>query len=105
MGVVSVVAIITTKPGKRDEVLTAAKANLAAVRAEDGCIEYVPHIDTEGMGSFQTEFGSDTFVFIEKWASKEALGAHAVAPHMKAYAAKVGDLLESRVIHVISDAT
>ena len=104
MSVVSVVAIITTKPGKRDEVLAAARDNLAAVRAEDGCIEYVPHIDTEGMGSFQTPFGPDTFVFIEKWASKEALGAHAVAPHMKAYAAKVGDLLENRVIHIISSA-
>jgi quinol monooxygenase YgiN len=104
MSVVSVIAIITTKPGKRDEVLAAARANLATVRAEDGCIEYVPHIDTEGMGSFQTPFGPDTFVFIEKWASKEALGAHAAAPHMKAYAAKVGEMLESRVIHIVSSA-
>ncbi len=104
MSVVSVVAVITTKPGKRDEVLAAFRNNLAAVRAEDGCIEYAPHIDTEGMGSFQTEFGPDTFVVIEKWESKEALGAHAVAPHMKAYAEKVGDLLESRVIHILSSA-
>ncbi|MFP6747775.1 MAG: putative quinol monooxygenase [Alphaproteobacteria bacterium] len=104
MSVVSVIAIITTKPGKRDEVLAAARANLATVRAEDGCIEYVPHIDTEGMGSFQTPFGPDTFVFIEKWESKEALGAHAAAPHMKAYAAKVGEMLESRVIHIVSSA-
>ena len=34
MSEVSVVAIITTKPGKRDEVLAAARANLPAVRKE-----------------------------------------------------------------------
>ena len=37
---IHVVALITTKPGKRDEVLEAARLNLDAVRSEDGCIEY-----------------------------------------------------------------
>ena len=41
---------------------------------------------------------------IEKWASMAALRAHAAAPHMAAYGAKVKDMLASRVIHILSPA-
>ena len=102
---IHVVAIITAKPGQRQKILEAARANLAAVRAEDGCIEYEPTVDAQGLGSFQTKFGDDTFVFIEKWRDAAALKAHAAAPHMAAYAAKVKDMIASRVIHVLSSAT
>ncbi|MEM7748579.1 MAG: putative quinol monooxygenase [Pseudomonadota bacterium] len=101
---IQVVAVITTKPGKREEVLTAFRANMPAVHAEDGCIEYAPAVDADGFGSFQTPIGSDTFMVIEKWASADALKAHAAAPHMKEYAGKVKDLLESRVIHILESA-
>ena len=101
---IHVVAVITAKPGKRAEVLKAFKANVPAVLAEDGCIEYGATIDTEGMGSFQTKCGPDTFIVVEKWASADHLLAHGAAPHMAAYVKKVKDLLESRVIHVLSDA-
>jgi quinol monooxygenase YgiN len=101
---IHVIAIITAKPGMRDAILTEFRGNLAAVRAEQGCIEYGPAIDTEGMGSFQTAFGPDTFLAIEKWADKAALKAHAAAPHMAAYAAKTRDMIASRVIHVLSPA-
>jgi quinol monooxygenase YgiN len=101
---IHVIAIITAKPGQRDNMLAAAKANIPAVLAEHGCMEYGPAIDAEGLGSFQTKFGPDTFVFIEKWSDAAALKAHAAAPHMAAYAAKVKDLIASRVIHVLSPA-
>jgi quinol monooxygenase YgiN len=101
---IHVVAIITAKPGQREKVLEIARGNLAAVRAEDGCIEYGFTIDAEGLGSFQTKFGPDSFVFIEKWRDAAALKAHAGAPHMAAYAAKVKDMLASRVIHVLAPA-
>ena len=99
---IHVVAIITAKPGLRENVLEAFRANIPAVRAEDGCIEYGPATDAEGVGSFQTKFGVDTFVVIEKWRDRAALKAHAAAPHMAAYGAKVKDMLASRVIHVLS---
>jgi quinol monooxygenase YgiN len=102
---IHVVAIITAKPGKREAILEAFRANIPAVRAEDGCIEYGPAIDAEGLGGFQTKFGADTFVAIEKWRDTNALKAHAAAPHMAAYAAKVKDLIASRIIHVLSPAT
>ena len=34
---IHVVAVITAKPGKREEVLAAFRANVPAVRAEKGC--------------------------------------------------------------------
>ena len=104
MSVVHVVAIITTKPGKRGDVLDAFHANIPNVHAEDGCIEYGPTIDTTGVGGIQTEIGPDSFIVIEKWESLDHLKAHAVSPHMAKYAAKVRAMLESRVIHVLSPA-
>ncbi len=99
---IHVVAIITTKPGKRAEVLTAFHANVPAVHAEDGCIEYQPVVDAEGFGSFQTKLGPDTFMVIEKWRDAAALKAHSTAPHMAAYGAKVKDMVANRVIHVLA---
>jgi quinol monooxygenase YgiN len=99
---INVVAIITAKPGMRAQILEAFRANMPAVHAEAGCIEYAPHVDAEGAGSFQAKFGPDTFVVLEKWESLEALGAHARSPHMAAYAAKTRDMIASRVIHILS---
>jgi quinol monooxygenase YgiN len=101
---IHVIAVITAKPGQREAILEAARANMPAVHAEQGCIEYGPAVDTDGLGSFQTKLGPDTFMVIEKWESVEALKAHSAAPHMAAYAAKVKDLIASRVIHVLSPA-
>jgi quinol monooxygenase YgiN len=101
---IHVVAIITAKPGMRAAILREFHANMPAVHAEKGCIEYGPTIDTPGMGKFQTSFGPDTFVVIEKWESAEALKAHAAAPHMATYAAKTKDMIANRVIHVLSPA-
>jgi quinol monooxygenase YgiN len=101
---IHVIAIITAKPGQRDAILREFRANIQAVRAEDGCIEYGPATDAEGIGSFQTRFGGDTFVVIEKWRDAAALKAHAGAPHMAAYSGKVKDLIASRVIHVLAPA-
>ena len=103
MSRVHVIAIITTKPGKREEVLANFNANVPAVHAEDGCIEYGAVIDCEGVG-FAKAFGPDTFLVVEKWASLDHLKAHAVTPHMKAYSEKNKDLLADRTIHVMSDA-
>ena len=101
---IHVVAIIPAKPGLREAVLKEFRANMPAVHAEQGCIEYAPAVDADGLGSFQTKFGPDTFVVIEKWESIEALKAHSAAPHMAAYAARTRDLLASRVIHVLNPA-
>jgi quinol monooxygenase YgiN len=99
---IRVVAVITAKPGRRDELLAAFRANVPAVRAEKGCIEYAGHVDAAGVGPFQAKFGADTFAVLETWESPEALAAHIAAPHMKAYGQKTKDLIASRAIHVLS---
>ncbi len=104
MPMIHVIAIITTKPGQRDAVLKLFNANVPAVLAEEGCLAYEATVDTENAGPFQTAFGQDTFVVIEKWSSMAALGAHARSDHMKAYAASTKELTVDRVIHVLSPA-
>ena len=101
---IHVIAVITAKPGQREAILKEFRANMPAVRAEKGCIEYGPAIDAEGVGGFQAKFGPDTFVVIEKWESIDALKAHAAAPHMAAYAAKTKEMIANRIIHVLSPA-
>ena len=100
---VQVLAVITAKPGMRDQILAAYRDNLAAVHAEDGCIAYEAVVDVEGDTPF-AKFGLDTFVVVEKWASMAALQAHSVAPHMKSYAAKTKEWTAKRAIHVLKSA-
>ena len=99
---IHVIAVITAKPGKREEILAHFKANVPNVLAEAGCIEYGAAIDAEGALAIQAKWGADTFLVIEKWQSMGALKAHAAAPHMAAYAGKTRELIASRVIHVLT---
>ncbi len=99
---IHVIAVITAKPGKRAAILELFQANVPAVRAEKGCIEYGAAIDAEPALPIQKKWGADTFLVVEKWESMEALKAHAAAPHMTAYGARTKDLIASRVIHVLT---
>ena len=101
---VHVIAVITAKPGQRKTILTHFRANVPAVRAEKGCIEYAAAVDADPALAFQTKWGADTFLGIEKWESMDALKAHAAAPHMAAYGAKAKEFIASRVIHILQNA-
>jgi len=70
---IHVIAVITAKPGKREAILQAFRANVPAVRAEKGCIEYGAAVDADNALPFQTQWGPDTFLVIEKWDSMDAL--------------------------------
>jgi quinol monooxygenase YgiN len=97
---IHVVAIITAKPGNRDAILEAFRANMPAVHAEAGCIEYGPVIDAPNSPA---KYGDETFVVVEKWESMDHLKAHGASAHMQAYAAKTRDLLAERVIHFMEN--
>jgi quinol monooxygenase YgiN len=99
---IHVIAIVTTKPGLREAVLQAFQANVPSVLAEQGCIAYEATVDSNAGLQFQTPFGADAFVVVEKWESTAALKAHLIAPHMAAYGAKVRDMISNRAIHVLS---
>ncbi|MDA0275279.1 MAG: putative quinol monooxygenase [Proteobacteria bacterium] len=101
---VHVIAVITAKPGLRENILQLFRANVPAVRAEQGCIEYGAAVDADPALPFQTRWGADTFLVVEKWESMDALKVHAAAPHMAAYGAKAKEFIASRVIHILSPA-
>ena len=101
---IHVIAVITAKPGKRAEILQHFRGNVPNVHKEKGCIEYGAAVDAENALAFQTKWGPDTFLVVEKWESMEALKAHAAAPHMAAYGAKTKELIASRVIHILTPA-
>ena len=101
---IHVLATVELAPGKREAFLKEFHQLMPQVHAEAGCIEYGPAVDAESAPAFQTRIGADAFMVVEKWESMEALKAHAAAPHMAAYGAKVKELIASRVIHILSPA-
>lgn len=101
---IHVLAMITAKPGQRGEILRAFRANMPAVHAEEGCLQYEPVIDADHAGPAQAPLGPDTFCVVERWASMTALQAHAASPHMTEYGAKTRDLIATRTIHILSPA-
>ncbi len=102
---IHVVAVIKAKSGERDTILSAFKDNIAAVHAEQGCVEYRPVIDVANAGPIQTDIGPDSFMVIEKWETMEDLTAHAKSAHMAAYAQKVKELIAERSVHVLEDVS
>ena len=101
---VHVLALITAHAGMRERILEAWRANAPTVRAEAGCLAYDAVVDVRDGAPTFARFGADTFVVVERWESMAALQAHAVAPHMKAYAATVKDWTAQRAIHVLEPA-
>lgn len=80
-GPVRVVALLRTQPGKGGEQVAAFEALAPVVRAEEGCIHYDLH---------EVAGDPDRFVVLERWASAEALAAHAASAHMRRSGASSG---------------
>ncbi len=62
-----VVALIPAKPGSEETVRSVLTKLAAATRDHEGCVSY---------DLFESAGAPGTFVFIETWASQEALDAH-----------------------------
>ena len=99
---IHVIAIITAQPGMRENILSYFHANVPAVLAEAGCHEYTAIVDAESTAGFQTRLGPDVFVVSEKWASMDALHAHAAAPHVANYIRQTKTYIASKVIHILT---
>lgn len=99
-----VIATIDLAPGTREAFLAEFRKNLAAVRAEDGCIAYGPAVDAETGFPTQFKTGPDRVTVMEQWASVDALKAHAAAPHMKTYRVAVKDLVRGMELRVLNPA-
>ncbi len=100
---IRVIASIRIRAGKMTEFLHICKANVPAVRAEKGCLEYIPAVDIDSKLPTQG-LDPQLVTIIEKWESLEALHRHLKAPHMLAYRDKVNDLVERRTLKVLTEA-
>jgi quinol monooxygenase YgiN len=100
---ICVVATIKIKPGQHSEFLAIFNANVPAVLAENGCIEYFPTIDIDANVSIQAK-GENEVVVIEKWESVAALHAHFEAPHMISYKEQVKDMVVDVSLRVLEES-
>ncbi len=68
-----VVGRVSTDADKREELIRVGETVAAASRAEPGCISYRLYEATDL---------ENQFVFVEEWASSEALQQHFATPHI-----------------------
>ena len=71
------------------------------VRAEDGCQMYTLLKDATTNWDKPMRFGDRTMWMLEKWDSVDALKAHLLTPHMKAFGPTVRDMRTSSTFHVL----
>jgi quinol monooxygenase YgiN len=100
---IHVIASIGVKPGKRAEFIEIFKANVPAVLAENGCIEYIPAVDADS--GIEAQWLDETVVtVIEKWETLDALHTHLAAPHMEKFREDTASLVEDLSLTVLEDA-
>jgi len=83
--VIHVIATVDLHPDTRERFLHEFSQVAPQVRAEQGCIEYGAAVDVATGMAVQIPVRSDTVTVVEKWSSVEALQAHVVTPHMRAF--------------------
>jgi quinol monooxygenase YgiN len=103
MNMINVIASIRVKNGKIPEFLSIFKANVPKVRAEKGCIEYLPTVDIDSKLPPQ-EFDQNVVTIIEKWESLDALRDHLKTPHMREYGSAVKNIVEGLSLKVLTEA-
>ena len=99
---INVIASVRLKPGSLSRFIEIFKSNVDDVRAEKGCIEYLPTVDIDADLPPQV-LDENVVTIIEKWESLEALRDHLVAPHMLSYREKVKDIVEDLSVKVLQE--
>ncbi len=90
-----VVATTKVKPEHRDAYIAGAKACMTETHKEKGCIGYELHASVSD---------PDTFVFVERWETREDLNNHGRSAHMKTWRALSGPFKASpTIIEIVSE--
>lgn len=79
-----VIARLTVKPDKKDELMELAKPLISATREEPGCNSYTLLDD---------RFDPSSCTFVEEWKDKEALRQHIKTPHFGEFMGKSKELM------------
>ncbi len=98
---IHVVAMIELVPGRRDDFVRELEALIPTVRAEPGCVEYIPAVDLRTDIARQRPVGENTVVMFEKWSDVRALKTHLDAPHMHAFRRRVAGCVVSTQLHIL----
>ena len=91
---IRVVALLQAREGRAAEVERLLLACVQPSRAEDGCLSYVLHRSLDEAGRF---------VFVERWADRDAIERHRRMPHYRAMADAVADFLADRQVFLLGE--
>ncbi|MEZ5850516.1 MAG: putative quinol monooxygenase [Hyphomicrobiaceae bacterium] len=90
-----VVATMTIKPEKREEVLAAARIVVAETQKETGCQSYDMHVSVTD---------PNKLVFVERWDDRACLTSHMGMPHFKTWRAVANEAIVARKVEIIAPA-
>ncbi len=101
---ICVLATIEAVEGRREQLLTVLRDLVPTVRAEQGCIDYAPMIDTPSGLPPQGPLRPNVIVMVEKWEGVAALKAHLKTPHMLQFAKQTANLRVGMSLQVLEPA-
>ena len=101
---VFVIASLQLQPGTRAGFLSEFARVVPLVRAEDGCLLYVPTLDAAGVLASQSPADENHVTVVEQWATVSALTAHDAAAHMQVFRTRVAGMVVQRSIRVLAPA-
>lgn len=99
---INVIATMKLNPGCRQAFIEVLKGIIGPIRAEEGCIEYLPAVDLETGISTQSH-EEDRVVIIEKWASLDAFHGHRAVPHLLEFKESTKDMVAGMSIMVLNE--
>ncbi len=95
MPMIYVVVTMKIAKGRMEEFLAACEEVRPHVLREKGCLGYEHTREVESPLGIQEPIDPDRITLVERWESLADLEAHAKAPHMAPFAARVKGLRES----------
>ena len=101
---IHVIADIQIVDGRQNDFLAEFHKIVPAVRAEKGCVEYIPLTDVETDIGAQSPLRTNAVTVVEKWESIDALKAHLAADHMAAYREAVEDMVSGVKLQILEPA-
>lgn len=99
---INVIATMKLNPGCREPFIELVKGLTAPVRAEEGCIEYLPAVDIDS-GVFNQSHDEDRVIIVEKWSNLDTFHAHRDAPHVLEYKESTRDMVADMSIMVLNE--
>jgi len=94
MSTITIMARLTAKSDAVEAVKAEVMKMVAPTRQEDGCLEYRLHQDNDNLA---------VFVFYENWKNQSCLEQHLQSSHYKAYVSAVGDLIDDKIVHKMTE--